>query len=250
LFGLEAEAYRFLGRGDEGLAVARRGVESATSAGAIDMALELLLKMAVIEEGRENLAAANGILEEASKVASRSANRLLKLRVTITKLRLQRQLRPESTIERVLLRSDATDVLTDETLRQLRQQPVLLREVAAELTKQEPRVAAAAIETLGIEVSSDTQAQAFGKAAASVGDSFLFSEDPKWTSGLEEIKLSNFDPTVIRKWATEDLTRGDTRRLVNALNGTEAGDNILTDFREYFRAGVTSSLSVNKLGID
>jgi hypothetical protein len=140
--------------------------------------------------------------------------------------------------------------LTDETLRQLRRQPVLLREVAAELAKQEPRVAAAAIETLGIEVSSDLQAQAFGKAAASLSDSFLFADDRQWTSGLEDIKLSNFDPVVVRTWATEDLTRADTRRLVRALNGIDAGDNILTDFRDYFRAGVSSSLSVGKLGSD
>ena len=52
LFSLEAEAYRFLGRHDDALRVARAGVESTAGAGAIDVALELLLKMVVIEEGR------------------------------------------------------------------------------------------------------------------------------------------------------------------------------------------------------
>ena len=96
LYGIESEVYRFLGQPDEALAVARRGVESATIAGAIDMALELLLRMVVIEEGRENLTAAEKLLNEAAAVASHSGNRLLRFRVMITRLRLQRQIRPGS----------------------------------------------------------------------------------------------------------------------------------------------------------
>lgn len=243
LFAIESEAYRFLGKLDEALAVARRGVESATGTGAIDMALELLLKMVVIEEGRENLAAAEKLLREAVAVASHSANRMLKFRVTITVLRLQRQLRPESRAERAQLRREAIDALDEEMLRKVRRQPVLLREVAAELAKQDPRVASAAIDILGIEVGSDKQAEAFGKAVAGATERMSISPDSKLMTGLEQIRLSNFDPGVIRKWATETLTSRDTRRLGSALAGIEAGDKTLSGFRDYFRAGVASTLS-------
>lgn len=246
LFAIESEAYRFLGKPDEALAVARRGVDSATGAGAIDMALELLLRMVVIEEGREHLAAAETLLKEAAAVASHSANRLLKFRVTITMLRLQRQLRPGSRAERAQLRREAMDVLDEEMLRKVQQQPVLLREVAAELAKQDPRVASAAIETLGIEVGSDKQAQAFGKAVASASEWMNISSGSALISGLDQIKQSNFDPGTIRKWATQALTSRDTRRLGSALAGVEAGDKILSGFRDYFRAGVASTLSVDK----
>ena len=246
LFAIESEAYRFQGKPDEALAVARRGVDSATGAGAIDMALELLLRMVVIEEGRENLAAAETLLKEAAAVASHSANRILKFRVTITMLRLQRQLRPGFPAERAQLRRGAMDVLDEEMLRKVKQQPVLLREVAAELAKQDPRVASAAIETLGIEVGSDKQAQAFGKAVASASEWMSISSGFALTSGLEQIKRSDFDPGTIRKWATQSLTSRDTRRLGSALATVAAGDKVLAGFRDYFRAGVASTLSVDR----
>jgi hypothetical protein len=111
-------------------------------------------------------------------------------------------------------------------------------------------VASAAIETLGIEVGSDQQAQAFGKAVASASDLITISSGSALLPGLDTIKRSNFDPGAIRQWATERLTSRDTRRLGNALANVAAGDKILSGFRDYFRAGVASSLTgVDELDI-
>jgi hypothetical protein len=243
LFSVEAEAYRFLGQADNALAVARRGVESATAAGAIDMALELLLRMVVIDEGRENLQGAEQTLKEAMAVAAHSGNRLLRLRVAVTALRLHRQLRPDARDDRAKLRGEACAMLDDEMLRKLRDQPVLLREAAAELAKDEPRLAAAAIETLGIEVSSDSQAVSFGHALADAAGNMKLPRGQRLDDVLQEVVESNFDAAVVRKLATDVLTGRDTRQLGTELLNTEAGHVALRGFRDYFRAGVADSLS-------
>ena len=237
LYALEAEAHRFLGRFDEALAVARRGVESMTKAGAIDRALELLLKMAVIEESRQRLPEAEAFVDEALGFAAHTANRLLWLRAETTKLRLQRQLRPSAREERASLRSHVQQNIDDDMLHALRSQPVLLREVAAELSKQDPRLAALALETLGIEVGSDAQAQALGRAVATLeksgrGDVF---------KGTMPILIEQHpDASAIRQWVTEHVTSSDTRRLSSAV--AEGEGKVLSGFRNYFRAGVESTL--------
>ena len=95
LYGLEAEAYRFLGRHDDALRVARTGVDSMTRDGAIDGALELLLKMVNIEEGRGGLAAAATLVAEAAAVAEHSGDELLRLRTTVTEMRVRRRADPD-----------------------------------------------------------------------------------------------------------------------------------------------------------
>lgn len=243
LFGIEAEAYRFLGQADNALAVARRGVDSATAAGAIDMALDLLLRMVVIDEGRESLHAAEKTLMEATAVAGHSNNLLLRFRVAVTALRLHRQLHPASRTDRAKLRGEALAMLDDEMLRKLRERPVLLREAAAELAKHEPRLAATAIETLGIEVSSDSQAQSFGRALSGAAAEKKLPRGAKLEEALQVVTQSNFDPGAVRKLATEAFTGRDTRRLGIELLNTEAGNVVLHEFRDYFRVGVADSLS-------
>lgn len=241
LYALEAEAYRFLGQFDEALTVGRRGVESLSRVGAIDMALELLLKMAVIEETRERFVEAETLVDEAIGFAVHSANRLLRLRAETTKLRLQRQLRPSAREERALLRQRVLDSMDDEMMHALRAQPVLLREAAAELSKQDARLAALAIDTLGIEVQTDPQAQAFGEAIARLNKTRQDAgTKPAITVDTDRLQGSGFDPATIRSWVTNNVTSGDTRNLSISL--AQADDKVLSGFREYFRAGVESRL--------
>ena len=134
-------------------------------------------------------------------------------------------------------------MLDDEMLRKLRDQPVLLREAAAELAKDEPRLAAAAIETLGIEVSSDSQAVSFGHALADAAGNMKLPRGQRLDDVLQEVVESNFDAAVVRKLATDVLTGRDTRQLGTELLNTEAGHVALRGFRDYFRAGVADSLS-------
>ena len=236
LYFLETECYRFLDRPDEALAVARRGVDSASRAGAIDMVLDLLLKMVVIEEGRGDLEAAEKLLKEASAVSANSSDELMRLRVKTTSIRLQRQLRPADSTERASLKEQALKMLSAEMLKKLRDHPVLLREVAAELAKQHASIAAAAIETLGVEVKTDAQAEAFGRAINNI-EVDLTNPTIKDFVGKD---LSNLD--YVRKWATEQLTSRDTRKLSNAVASAQANSKVLGDFRNYFRAGVSSAL--------
>lgn len=218
---------------DEALAMAREGVESASKAGAIDMALDLLLKMVVIEEGRGNLEEAQKLLNEATAVSAHTSDELKRLRVKITCIRLQRQLNPPARDERALLKQEALQMLSSDTLRKLRDFPVLLREVAAELSKQSPQIAAAALQTLGVEVITDAQAEALGRAVANkVVRSAIKQFSPENTK----------DVGKIRKWAVEKLTTRETRKLSSALASSKAGSAVLGDFRNYFRAGVSSAL--------
>lgn len=244
LYALEAEAYRLVGKYDEALRVARAGVESASAAGAIDMALDLLLKMVVIEEARGRLDAADRLLTEASAVADSTSNEILWLRVLITRLRVQRQLRPEAREERANLRTAARGILTPDVLRKLRRFPVLLREVAAELAKDDSQLAAVAIETLGLEVASDAQARKLGQAVATLAGSkeleYVF--DPEVMAAVKRIQLADFDPEVVRKWVTEEVSRKDARMVGSRLASSAAGEKVLREFREYFRAGVANTL--------
>ena len=242
LYSLEAETHRFLKQYDDALRVARAGVESATHAGAIDMALDLLLLMVVIEEVQGHLEAAEKLLQEASAVASHSVNRILQLRVQITGLRLQRALRPAARQERAVLRTSAISQLTDEMLHKLRSYPVLLREVAAELAKQDARIAATAIETLGVEVGTDAQAQALGQAIATLNAASPESPDPTLAKGAEHFEKVNYDPHAIRTWVTQVMTSKDTRKLGGTIAEAEVGTKMLSGFREYFRAGVDNAL--------
>jgi DNA-binding transcriptional ArsR family regulator len=182
-------------------------------------------------------------LHEAEAVASHSANSLLQLRVKATRIRLHRQLHADDSRERAVLRSEARSVLTGELLNKLREYPVLLREVAAELSKDDPRLASVAFESLGVEVASDAQAQGFGRAVATLTRTQTpGTTDSVLAQGVERIQKAHFDAGEIRAWAVENLTNRDTRGLARTLATLEPGSEALGDFREYFRAGVSGSL--------
>jgi len=227
LYLLEAEIYQLLGNLPKALAVARAGADAASKAGAIDLALELLLKMVVIEEAQGHLKAAEDLLREASAIATHSSDDILQFRVKTTGLRLQRQLRPAEVVERKSLRDEASELLSDDLIRELRDHPVLLREGAAELAKQQPKLASAALETLGVEIATDAQAKAFADAIVKSGKLTL--------KGFKSVKDNPASVKVIRDWATQVLTR---------LGKENVGSKVLDGFRDYFRAGVASTMKV------
>jgi hypothetical protein len=243
LYFLEAEACRFLGRLDEALRVARGGVDAATRAGSIDMALELLLQMAVIEESRGGLEAAYALVAEAEGVAMHSTSEMLRLRVQVTRLRLQRQLHPAQRRDRKRLRGNSLAAITDEMLHRLRSQPVLLREVAAELGKDDPRIAAAAVQTLGMETSTDAQARTLAEAIVTLNEAGGYAaQDRTITEAAAHFRDVSLDPAKIREWVAGSVTSADTRRLGSVLGEQPASPEVLGKFREYFRAGVHDSL--------
>lgn len=250
LYQLEAEACRFIGDLDEALHVSRVGVEELSKVGAVDMVLELLLKMVLIEETRSNLEAAVKLLDEARTVATHCNNEILRLRVQINRIRLHRLLRPEARDERAVLRREVLATLTDEMMQKLRSHPVLLREVAAELGKEDSRIAMAAIQTLGIEVETDKQAQSFANAIMTLNKEPISgsSDDTDLTRLVKQLQKTKLRPDLIRELVTRELTSADTRKLGRTLGLVEPMGDALGQFREYFRASVDSTLYRQKRG--
>lgn len=244
LYSLEAEAYRILGvYDDEALRVGRQGVEALSKAGAIDMTLDLLLKMAVIEEGRGNVEATGQLLDEANAVVVHSNNEIKRLRVQITRLRIQRKFEPDAHGEQATLRREALDSLSEDMTKKLRRHPVLLRETAAELGAMSPMVTREAINTLGLEVATDDQAKALGRTISTLFKApySVYQDDPDFVSFVKQLEITDFDADVIRKWV---MRRG--RKITKSL-GRSAGESapesdVLRDFQTYFRAGVERSL--------
>jgi hypothetical protein len=244
LYSLEAEALRFKGELDAALVVARSGVEAASHAGAIEMTLDLLLKMVVIEETRAQLIQADRLLDEADAVAAHSHNTIMQLRVKVTRLRVQRQLRPEDRDELAALQRDAESLLTDEMLYKLQSHPVLFREVAAELANDDARVAAGILQTLGLEVRTDSQARTLAEALSTFygAQSLEMTGDTNLRRVVQQMNESQFAPDVVRKLVTQELTTTDTKHLSSMLAMAHPTSKVLSDFREYFRAGVESTI--------
>lgn len=239
LYALEAETLRFLGRPDEALAVARKGFEALSRAGATDAAAELLLKMAVIEEGRSKLEAARTLLQEAQPIAKRSGDPLLELRVLTSWMRVDRQLEPGNRDARNRLREQATTLLTDDVLYRLRRQPVLLRELAAELSSVNARLAGQAIQTLGLEITTDRQVKLFADALAKLSSTAAAELNPDLKSIAEAASRPELDPEQLRR-SVESLSPESLRQV--ASNIGSPNEQTLKEFREYFRSGVENIL--------
>jgi cellulose synthase operon protein C len=222
LYGLEAETYRFLDRPDEALRAARAGVDAAGPAGAVDLALDLLLKMVLIEEGRGDLEAAARHQAEATEVAPHSANRLLVLQSAVIGLRLERKRHPDADVRRRIL-----DQLDDEVRHEIRERPVLLREAAAELGGDDADIMSLAVTTLGLEVASDAQAQALERAIASLDQ----MDRPMANDIAEAIRALQ-----------KGFARRDIQSVSRLLASAQPGDAVLLAFRDYFRAVVDDSL--------
>jgi len=234
LYALESEAYRFLRRHDDALKVARVGVESMTRDGAIDGALELLLKMVNIEEGRGGVAAAAELAAEAAAVASHSGDELLRLRADVTGRRVRRRTGPEA--------SDPLPPLPPHVLHGLRARPVLLREVAAESL--EPPVLSIAFETLGVEVATERQAELLGHALVALRRASARPLAKELEEPIAAFEHSGSDPVIVREWSMRRTSGGDARVIARAIAGYPPGDPGLTAFREYFRAGMDHALGV------
>jgi hypothetical protein len=169
---------------------------------------------------------------------------MLHLRARATRLRLQRQLRPDAPDEPLALRHETQETVSDDVLHKLRSQPVLLREVAAEIGKEDARVTRAAIDTLGLAVATDTQAQALGHAIATLNTTQPSPSlaDLNLTDVVNRFQQADFDPDVIRKWVTTDFTATDTQVVGRSLGSNAPNSAVLGDFENYFRAGVDGTL--------
>ena len=239
LYDLHTEAYRILGSPDLAINKGREGVDALINAGDVGQALDLLLKMVVIEESRSNLAAADSLLYETENVARQTSDQMKKLRTRVSRLRLERKLRPEAEARLADLRRAALGKLDDDDiLFALSQRPVLLRETAAELAAYGPEIAELAIDILGLETSTIDQARALGQVIST-----LYQEtDPAKTSDpddaifLQEWQSTGHNPAVVEEWVSAK-GRKLTSRLAQKASRSAPESDLLHDLQNYFRAG-------------
>lgn len=237
LYALEAETLRFLGRLDESLAVARKGVEALSRAGATDAAAELLLKMAAIEEGRQNFHAARTLLQNVQPIAKLSRDPLLYLHALTSWLRVDRQIDPGNHEARNRQREQAAALLTDDVLYRLRRQPVLLRELAAELSAVDGRLAGQAIQTLGFELATDRQVKLFADALAQLTANAASELNPDIKAVAARADQHEQNPEQLRR-SIENLSEDSFRQVVREIGAADR--DALKSVREYFRSSVQS----------
>lgn len=244
LYALEVEAHRFLGKPQAAAAAARRGVEAMSADGAIDQALQLQLTWASIEEARRAYSTALSLLETAGSMSRSTRDDVLRVRTAAALVRVHRHARPAAMDERRRLRAALQALVTDEMLVKLRQHPVLLREVAAELAEDDARVAKAAIDTLGIEVQSQGQAEAFAETLASLAEEEAdrVSHDKVFVDLSERVRPGKVDAKVVREQVAKTLSDTDVKKVANWLGKAANTSRTLRVAREYFRAGVEQAL--------
>lgn len=244
LYALEVEAHRFLGKPQAAADAARRGVDAMAREGAIDPALQLQLTWAGIEEARRAYTAALTLLETAEAMSRSARDEMLRVRTAAALVRVHRHARPAAMDERRRLRAALQALVTDETLLRLRQHPVLLREVAAELAEDDARVAKAAIDTLGIEVQSQGQAEAFAETLATLAeeDADRVSRDKIFVDLSEHVRPGQVDAEAVREKVTKKLSGADVKKVANWLGTATNASRTLRVARDYFRAGVEQAL--------
>jgi hypothetical protein len=241
LYALEAETLRFLKMPDEALAVARAGVDALSRAGALDAAANLLLKMVVIEESRLHLDAANRLFQELQPIVARSNDPLLRLRAIVTRLRVDRKAVPGNRDERNDLRNDAVRLLTPEVLGTLRAHPVLLREIAAELSSVDATLAGRAIQTLGLEIETDEQLKAFAEAVAQLETQGGRRLSPELAGVATAWKQQSLNTDGLRAYVEQNVSARAVEQVASTLLVSEGP--ALKGIREYFRSGVDRLIS-------
>jgi hypothetical protein len=244
LYALEVEAHRFLGKPQAAADAARRGVEAMSADGAIDQALQLQLTWAGIEEARRAFQTALALLDTAAAMCRVTRDDILRVRTAAARVRVHRHARPAEMDERRVLRAELQALVTDALLLRLRQHPVLLREVAAELAEDDARVAKAAIDTLGIEVQSKDQAEAFAQTIATLAEEEAdrVGGDRVITDLLGEGGAGKADAAAIREQVTKKLSGADVRKVAKWLGDSTKASRTLRVARDYFRAGVEQAL--------
>jgi cellulose synthase operon protein C len=151
LFRLEAEAYRLMGADKNARDCAIRGITAASAAGYNELALDLHLFIAAIDEGQEKLEAALSRLDAAQALTALPLSPFSVLRLNVTRIRIRRLLGSSYDKERAELCSTTNEMLTPALLRELGGQPALLRELVAELGEHNPELLRHGLEVLGIE---------------------------------------------------------------------------------------------------
>jgi len=126
---IEAEAHRLLGDDQAARECAVRGIAAAAAAGHNELALDLNLLIAAIDEGAGNLEAALARLEAARALTDLPTSTTSLLRLAAARIRIRRLLGEAYDGERAELAAGTNALLTPPVLVELRGSPALLREL-------------------------------------------------------------------------------------------------------------------------
>jgi hypothetical protein len=235
LYRIEAEAYRLLGDDARARVVAERGYKSASTIGNVEVAFELQLVLAAIEESNDQLDAAFYILDDLISLCDDSVSALTRLRVLVTRIRVGRK-RPEFDLRHADLRDRANEILRTLSQQQLRSHPALLREVAAELGDRDYALLRSALEIVGLELGDDDSRRAI---AIELGALTSF----KWDSGPEagrsfeaalppdEFLATYYEGRLLPNDYARRLTTWLLRHFRDVAQNPELVDIILNAFR-------------------
>jgi hypothetical protein len=221
---------------------ALRGIAAAASVGNSEVALDLHLLIAAIDEGAGDLEAALTRLEEARPLLDATAAPVLALRVYAARIRVRRLLGEQFDAERAELSEQASALLTPSVLRDVRSRPALLRELVAELGSTNFELLREGLEVVGLEFTDDTTKTQLLRALISWDkETHVFGVSPAFRSDSRASSAAAVDWSGL----VHSLggATGITRLLLQTLILAPAPPAVLDSLAEVFRAAVWASVS-------
>ena len=239
LLGLEAQAHHLLGDFPQAAQLARRAFDESAQSGDTRAACYAALLMVLAAEAMADLEVAQAQATEALDMARQVGEALLLLRVEITLLRLQRRL-GHADADVAGLVQEINALLDTETLRELRRQPALLRELLAELGATNRRLLRLGIDVLGVDLPSLDDAQALARTLDLwAAQAPRLATDTAHAFGLV---TDSFDPSPTHEqWAQWLWKSGaDTTRqlLLTLLRAIPPEGTVLTRLADLYRREV------------
>ena len=159
LYRLTAEALRALDRPEDAIEVARKGLESVSTAEVhhAQYAGELERLISVIEESQENLEGALASARHATDYAQLANDAIGIVQAKIAQARILRKMGDEDSEMRGELLSSVSAMLDASLWSRIRNRPAVLRELVAEMSASNLDVLKLGVETVGIELIDTEQ---------------------------------------------------------------------------------------------
>lgn len=246
LFTLECETLRQLGMLEEAVVIAQQGLDSAVNAGASQLEVEMSRQMAMAHEAMGMLTDAlediDGI--ELNFDGLENEQIIFMLQVAIVRIRLNRKLGNHGELAK--LKQQVSEIAVGH-LGDVYDHPALFRELVAELGGENMEILKSGIETLGVEVLSDEQADSLAKTLA--------HWDTRTNSGIRGITIGKNVKVEIDDAVSSDLWKGWIeknsgsrldRTLANAVNKFEIDKEDQIALSEHFQSSVDTLLQGKK----
>jgi hypothetical protein len=242
---LEMEALRALGRTTEAHSLAEREASRALAAGEGPAAVQLWLGASLIAEGAGMPEDALSLATQAERAAVPLGDRRLRLRSLVARIRLLRKLGESHDLERRELLREARLLADAVTLRELGAQPVLHREVVAELGHLDAEILKSGIAAIGLETRSQAEREHLAEALVELGA----SDERRLGPGLGLDFGSQFGAPSesigdLRGWLEQQGSEAITSRVGESLARlTEADTAVQKAFTRYFRTSVDTNIA-------